>query len=330
MKILSDCPSGAPSFTAELNTNNQNSNIKVIGCDPLFDRNLEYLKRKGQEDISYIIEKVKSSFNLYNWDYYKTLENLREQRTLALTRFALDYNQGKKEERYIKAELPKLPFDDKSFDLVLSGHFLFTYANKFDFEFHKASLLELFRICAKEVRIYPIQQRMLQSYSNMKELISVFDEHDIKYEFLPVPFEFQKGSNKMLHNKPLIKIVTSDNGSLFYSLSASILCIISLSNLLYLMKYRIIILYFLNFLADDNCLSLVSFFNIVYCLSFSAWHNSWFLFFLFGRDDIYSGKSFLHLDIQDHTHLQHLLERQENPFYKIKSCPSYPFLYLVL
>ncbi len=196
-KII-DCPSGASSFVAEINNITSNSEKKIIGCDPLFDKSLEYLKRKGEEDIYYVIEKVKSSFNLYNWDYYKTLDNLRDQRTLALARFASDYNQGKKEERYIKAELPKLPFENESFDLVLSGHFLFTYANKFDFEFHKESLLELFRICAKEVRIYPIQQRMLQSYSNMKELILVFDELDIKYEFLPVPFEFQKGSNKIL------------------------------------------------------------------------------------------------------------------------------------
>ncbi len=194
-KII-DCPSGASSFVAEANTNIQNST--VIGCDPLFDKSLEYLERKGQEDISYVIEKVKSAFHLYNWTYYKSLENLKNQRTLALTRFALDYNQGKNEKRYIKAELPKLPFDDESFDLVLCGHFLFTYANKFDFKFHKSSIMELFRICTKEVRIYPIQQRILQSYSQMKELIATLNEFEIKYEILQVPFEFQKGSNKIL------------------------------------------------------------------------------------------------------------------------------------
>lgn len=195
-----DCPAGASSFTAELNNINQNPNIKVIGCDPLFDRNLEYLKRKGQEDISYIIEKVKSSTHFYNWNYYKTLENLRKQRTLALTRFSLDYDRGKNEKRYIKAELPNLPFDDESFDLVLSGHFLFTYTNcfGFDFDFHRSSIIELFRISAKEVRIYPIQQRSSQPYSHTKELILVLKDPGIKYEILQVPFEFQKGSNKML------------------------------------------------------------------------------------------------------------------------------------
>jgi hypothetical protein len=197
-KII-DCPSGASSFAAEVNNDySHNSKKKVIGCDPLFDKSLEYLKRKGQEDISYVIEKVKLAFHNYNWNYYKTLENLKKQRTLALTRFALDYSRGKNENRYINAKLPKLPFDDKSFDLVLSGHFLFTYANKFDFEFHKSSVMELFRISAKEVRIYPIQQRSLQPYFHMKDLFDVLKDQNVKYELLQVPFEFQKGSNMLL------------------------------------------------------------------------------------------------------------------------------------
>jgi hypothetical protein len=65
-----------------------------------------------------VAEKVKSTTCLYNWDYYKTLENLIDNRTLALTKFLLDYIQGQQEYRYIKANLPKLPFDDKFSDLV--------------------------------------------------------------------------------------------------------------------------------------------------------------------------------------------------------------------
>ena len=196
-KII-DCPSGASSFVAEISDYVKNTKIKAIGCDPLFGKNIDYLKRKGQEDISYVVEKVKSTTYLYNWSYYKTLENLMDYRKLALTKFLLDYRKGQQERRYLKANLPKLPFDDKSFDLVLSGHFLFTYANKFDFEFHISSVLELFRICSKEVRIYPIQEGSLKPYSFMKELISELKDRRIDYEILQVPFEFQRGSNKIL------------------------------------------------------------------------------------------------------------------------------------
>jgi hypothetical protein len=196
-KIM-DYPSGASSFVTEVNNNIKLFKNNVISCDPLFDRNLEYLKRKGLEDIRYVLEKVKSAHHLYNWSFYKSLEDLKNLRMLALTQFALDYSQGKIEKRYIKAELPNLPFDDKSFDLVLSGHFLFAYANTLDFKFHKDSILELYRISAKEVRIYPIQQRRSHPYSHMKKLVSVLKEQDIKYDIVQVPFEFQKGSNKML------------------------------------------------------------------------------------------------------------------------------------
>jgi hypothetical protein len=194
-KII-DCPSGASSFVAEIN--DYVKNAKVVGCYPLFDKSLDYLKRKGQEDILYVVEKVKSTAYLYNWSYYRTLENLTDHRKIALHKFLLDYRQGQHEHRYIKANLPELPFEDKSFDLVLNGHFLFTYANKFDFEFHVSSILELFRISSKEVRIYPIQEGSLKPYSFMNELISELKGHGIDYEILKVPFEFQRGSNKVL------------------------------------------------------------------------------------------------------------------------------------
>ncbi|MDQ6667036.1 MAG: class I SAM-dependent methyltransferase [Thermoproteota archaeon] len=69
----------------------------------------------------------------------------------SIRRFTSNYSKGILEKRYVKAALHRLPFDDKSFDLVLSGHFLFTYADKFDFDFHLSSMLELFRVSSKEV-----------------------------------------------------------------------------------------------------------------------------------------------------------------------------------
>ena len=190
-----DCPSGASSFVAEVDK----LGIKVVGCDPLFDVSLERIKKRGKEDIDHVIEKVKLASHLYKWDFYKSIEGLREYRNLALKRFISDYYDGILENRYIKAALPKLPFDDKSFDLVLSGHFLFTYADKFDFDFHLSSILELFRVSSMEVRIYPLQQGMIsQPYKQMPKLLSSLEKLSIEYEIIAVPFEFQKGSNKML------------------------------------------------------------------------------------------------------------------------------------
>lgn len=125
-----DCPPGASSFVAEANK----YGVNTVGCDPLFDKDSRILQKQG-EDIEYVVKRVSLAPNLYNWNFYSSTDELRNYRKLALEHFISDYNLGKESKRYVKAELPKLPFDDKSFDLVLSGHFLFTYSHRFEFSF---------------------------------------------------------------------------------------------------------------------------------------------------------------------------------------------------
>jgi hypothetical protein len=190
-----DCPCGASSFVAEANSKH---GIQAVGCDPLFDKDVETLSKIGEDDVEYVIQRVSTDPNLYNWDFYSSIEKLREYRELALQKFISNYLTGIKENSYIKAELPRLPFEDNSFDLVLSGHFLFTYSHKLDFLFILSSILELYRVSSKEVRIYPLQQSSLQPYEQMTELLFALEKLKIKYDIVTVPFEFQRGSNKML------------------------------------------------------------------------------------------------------------------------------------
>ena len=85
------------------------------------------------------------------------------------------------------------------FDLVLSGHFLFTYSHKFEFSFILSSIIELFRVCSREVRIYPLQKSSSEPYEHMTDLLNTLKkQYGITYNIVVVPFEFQKGSNKML------------------------------------------------------------------------------------------------------------------------------------
>jgi hypothetical protein len=191
-----DCPSGASSFIAEANNRYE---INAVGCDPLFDKEVRILQKQGEEDIEYVVNRVSIAPELYNWDFYSSTEELRDYRKLALQQFISDYNLGKESKRYVKAELPKLPFDDRSFDLVLSGHFLFTYSHKFEFSFILSSIIELFRVCSREVRIYPLQKSSSEPYEHMTDLLTTLKKrYGITYHIVLVPFEFQKGSNKML------------------------------------------------------------------------------------------------------------------------------------
>jgi len=56
----------------------------------------------------------------------------------------------------VAAALPTLPFPDRSFDLVLSSHLLFSYTDRLDVAFHLAALLELARVSRGQVRVFPL------------------------------------------------------------------------------------------------------------------------------------------------------------------------------
>src|SRR5215813_8892405 len=58
-------------------------------------------------------------------------------------------------ERYVAGELPRLPFADGKFDLTLVSYLLFAYQDRFDYEFHSNSILEVMRVTRGEARIYP-------------------------------------------------------------------------------------------------------------------------------------------------------------------------------
>jgi hypothetical protein len=57
-----DCPSGASSFVVEANSKHE---IQAIGCDSLFDKDVETLSKWGQDDIEYVIQRVSTDSNLY-------------------------------------------------------------------------------------------------------------------------------------------------------------------------------------------------------------------------------------------------------------------------
>ncbi len=186
LRVL-DCPSGASSFTAEANS----SGINVVGCDIFYEvYDSCELEEIGLKDIEYIMHRVSLNPERYKWEYYKSIHQLREYRLRSLNGFIHDYPLGTELKRYVKAVLPKLPFEQKSFDIVLSGNFLFNYAGLLSYEFHLLSILEMLRISRKEVRMFPIHQLNATLPSFLDNLI-----RDIKKN---VQHEFLKGANKML------------------------------------------------------------------------------------------------------------------------------------
>ena len=113
--------------------------------------------------------------------------------------FLEDYEQHI--DTYVPGTLPELRFLDNQFDIVLSGHFLFLYADRLDFNFHLTSILELVRVAKKEVRIYPLMALDGSSYPQMEKLIKAISAQGHQPEIKVINFEFLKGGNSMLSIK---------------------------------------------------------------------------------------------------------------------------------
>lgn len=189
-----DCPAGPSSFTAEAHR----IGFDVAACDILYNVPAAKLIEKGREDIEHTFQKVDGVPHLYVWKYYKNRNEIIALRRKALGLFADDFPDGLRNDRYVQAELPRLPFADRTFSLVLSSHFLFLYGDRLGVDFHVASLKEMVRVSSGEVRVYPLQGLDAKPYPYMESVLSRLRSEKINVEIVSTPFEFQKGSNKML------------------------------------------------------------------------------------------------------------------------------------
>lgn len=193
-KIL-DCPAGACSFTALGNK----LGLDVTACDIAYDHSQEDLKNKGFQDVEHAMENMKKVRNNYIWDYFKDIEHLRKHRLSALEDCTDD--MVKSSERYVPVTLPFLPFKDKEFDILLSAHFLFMYADRLDYQFHINTINELLRVTKEEIRIFPLVDLEGKRYKHLDKLVSYLANNGCIVEEVQVPYEFQRNANSMLKIK---------------------------------------------------------------------------------------------------------------------------------
>ncbi|MBT2698659.1 SAM-dependent methyltransferase [Bacillus sp. ISL-40] len=193
-KIL-DCPAGACSFTAVSNK----SGLDVTACDIAYYHSIEDLKNKGLQDIEHAMEHMQKAQGNYIWDYFKDIEGLKKHRLSALKDCAKDMRESS--ERYVPVTLPSLPFEDAEFDILLSAHFLFMYADRLDYQFHIKTLNEFLRVTKEEIRIFPLVDLEGKRYEHLDKLISYLVGNGCRVEEVKVPYEFQVNANSMLKIK---------------------------------------------------------------------------------------------------------------------------------
>lgn len=186
------CGDGPSSFNAEVTSNRGT----VTSIDPIYKFTKEQIHNKIKEVAPKILAQVDLNKNNFVWTSIKSIHDLKIIRISAMNKFLSDYENGLKNQRYIEASLPQLPFKDQQFDLVLCSHFLFLYDTFLDLEFHINSIIEMCRI-GKEVRIFPL----VDLKGNTSKYISELRKHltnDYIIDLETVDYEFQKGANQMM------------------------------------------------------------------------------------------------------------------------------------
>lgn len=159
-----DCPGGPGSLSALLRA----EGLDVTAVDPLYVLDAAQLEQRALADLEAAMVTLATSPAIRpDFD----LSACRQEHLEALAGFLADRRAHP--DRYIAAGLPTLPFADQSFDLVLCGHLLFSYAPRsagglmrepgLDLAWHRLALAELLRVSRRAVRLYPAHTMELQA-----------------------------------------------------------------------------------------------------------------------------------------------------------------------
>jgi hypothetical protein len=188
------CGDGPASFNVEATRRGAH----VISCDPLYQFNVAQIRQRIDETSAEVLEQARKNAHEFVWDEaIPDIEALKRVRMSAMGAFLDDYEQGRRDGRYVDAELPATPFVEGSFDLALCSHFLFLYSQQHDTAFHLQSVRELRRV-AREVRVFPLLALGGQPSPHLGAVREALSAEGRHVTIERVPYEFQRGGNEMM------------------------------------------------------------------------------------------------------------------------------------
>jgi hypothetical protein len=189
-----DVAAGPSSFVAEA----CGRRINAVAVDPFYSSPADDLRGRIEADYARMFAQMRAKPKLFRLKSFPSLDAAEADRRLAAQRFLADYDAHLLHGRYVSGALPRLPFFDRTFDLVLCAHLLFLYAARFDLAWHVAACRELVRVSAGEVRIHPVCGADGKPYAHLPELRRTLGEDGIESEIVSVDYEFFAGSSSML------------------------------------------------------------------------------------------------------------------------------------
>ncbi len=184
--------SGFDSFNQQMHEKNK----KVISCAKNYSMNLNEISELVKKSLARLNDHISEHAEQYRFTKEKTQEWLREKRVEAAACFLSDYEQGKKEGRYLHEVLPVLHFNNESFDIALCSHFLFSHSAIND-EKIIIYIKELLRV-AREVRIFPLSDMYGELSPLIGPVLLALQTEKCGVEIKQVPYEFIRGGNALL------------------------------------------------------------------------------------------------------------------------------------
>jgi hypothetical protein len=189
------CADGPASFNAEATRRG----TRAVSCDPIYRFDASELESRIGATYDQILEQTRLNADAFVWDGpIDSVDELGRVRMDAMRQFLEDFPSGKAGGRYIEATLPSLPFPDRSFDLALCSHFLFLYSSQLGEDFHRAAIGELCRV-AEEVRVFPLLALGGAPSPFVEPCAAELRVEGYDVALKRVPYEFQKGGNRMMH-----------------------------------------------------------------------------------------------------------------------------------
>ncbi len=185
-----DCGAGPGSFAATVGDGSD-----IVAVDPAYRASASRLRTRSQASIDGLAATFSEISDQFVWRFYDDIDDRIGYLERARERFLADLTGGG---RYVAAALPSLPFRADAFDLALSAHFLFLYAEQLGEQFHRRALAELCRVARSELRVYPLRSLAGREPAALDRSLAWLDDAGHAAERREVPFEFYEGANEML------------------------------------------------------------------------------------------------------------------------------------
>lgn len=169
----------------------------MVVVDPVYAASVGWLAAHAVEEAVRGNRHTGSSLDSFVWTFFADITDHLNRRTASARVFGADLTANPS--TYVAVSLPRLPFRDRSFDLVLSSHLLFMYADRLDENFHVAAACEMARVVRREVRIFPLISDTGSDTTTLVQAVrDALEPRGFASTIRPSPYEFQKGGDDML------------------------------------------------------------------------------------------------------------------------------------